>query len=70
MTTLFHALEHVSALIGLLVLLLFAWALVKLRHYRISEAEKDRLRRHYATRRPLWMESTPGDADEEYRRVQ
>lgn len=68
MTTLFHALEHVSALIGLLVLLVFAWALVKLRHHRLSEAERDRLRRDYAARRPMW--TTPGDSDEEYPRVQ
>jgi len=67
MTTLFHALEHVSALIGLLVLVLLAWAVVKLRQYRLSEAERERARRFYATRRPLWTESAPGDAEEDYR---
>jgi len=68
MTTVLHVLEHVSALIGLLVLLVFAWAVVKLRQHRLSEAERDRLRRDYAARRPMW--TTPGDSDEEYPRVQ
>jgi len=67
MTEILHALEHVSALIGLLVLVMLAWAVVKLRHYRLSEAERERARRFYATRRPMWNDSTPADAEEDYR---
>ena len=67
MITFVHALEHVSALIGLLVLVLFAWAVVKLRQYRLSEAERERARRFYLTSRPMWTDSAPADAEEDYR---